>query len=362
MLLCFLAAMAALAAGESRFGTVGKTPEFAWHRFYNADWTWLESPANPRRLYTLAKLDRRSEPHLQWCRDASPILCRQRDPAAQRRRYDSIFAAERGPMARIFRHHNAINPSAPPPLYVTIGNEPNVYPYVEPEVYAETYKRYRDYLRDPAPAGLGCGHCRVLTGGILLYDPVPRSFLPGRWLRNAVGIPGYLEWTRRFLERLHALGGQVDVFDVHVYCGGLNLVPIPFLGTSLARWQADTSALDEFLAVARAAPGGAGKAAKVWIGEFGSLQPLHSEADLAGEMRAMVSRFRRLPAVERWFWFKHAGRDVKTSLAPLCGLYRNPGDTATRTLLGRTYLEMQREEQRENSRGSGAFAESGPGH
>lgn len=253
---------------DSRFGTVGKTSEFQWHRFYNAEWDNLQSPASPTRMYTLAKLDARTEPGLQWCETSVPAgLCFRNSQASQRSKYAEIFEYEKSKIPLIVSHHNTINPSNPPPLRFVIGNEPNMFPYVDPVVYAEIYKKYYDYIKGPAPSGLNCGHCYIHVGGILLFDPFPETFMVSdiigktvnvikdikTWVteKNEVTFYPYLDWTRRFLTGLRNLDGKVDVFDAHVYYGDFDISPLKTLGVTLTHWKSDPEALEKFISVAR---------------------------------------------------------------------------------------------------------------
>jgi hypothetical protein len=307
-------------------------------------------------------LEPRDEPGLEWCRVAAGA-CFQGSLAAQRAVYGRIFRYEKPRIAAILGHHR--QGESLPALRFVIGNEPNFYPYVDPGVFAEVYRRYRDYIREPEPAGLGCSACRVNAGGVLLVDPLGGASLAGAFLEGTLGLwsglrgwfgapveTGFLPyraWLARFLAALEAQGGRLDGLDVHVYAIDAKVTLFPGLGPPLLRLRADTAALDTVAAMLR----GCG-APPIWVGEFGSVHPFQSGEEVGRSMEALVAHFRRLPQVERWFWYAAAGTDPKFpggrirfggyawsfATGPQVGLYGDPADAKSRTPLGERYLRL----------------------
>jgi hypothetical protein len=261
----FVSAAHSQANIDSRFGTVGQSglgtaSLWQWWRGYNQDYNFISLPKDAKRLFTVGKLDDplRDLGVNDWCQPNTPGVDRvhpfncgrsSEPPFAQESRYDGILEWDKEGVRKIIRefskqYRQGLNSehgyNAATEIHFSIGNEPNWYPYVSPIAYARVYKAYYDFIKAPAPTGLGCASCRIHNGGILLanwrLDGVLSDILTGTvsvageltglpflWRMYKGGVEksdadlGYLEWTRRFLVELAHLHGTVDIFDAHAY-------------------------------------------------------------------------------------------------------------------------------------------------
>jgi hypothetical protein len=347
---------ASVAGTDPRFGTVGPgNGHWPWVRYYNEDFSALPDPPDPNRLYTVGKLDnpRRSTAGEDWCREGIGWLdCERSLEGAERHkeRYDRIFRHEQeGIRTLIGKFNLAYNGrkgpegyASGPSIHITVGNEPNWHPYVHPEAYAWVFERYHDFIK--GPGGLGCAACVVHTGGVLLLNPAaglaaartrPQSLaqpalqpLQGAILAGTLLLrlrPDYKAWTRRFLEALAVGGGRYDVFDIHAYD-----VDLDWNGIVLE--QSALDGLEGFMDLVRSAgcpgrrglgPCGEGAEDPVfWIDEFGLIRDRGGSSGTAlggsaprqepaaAVMEKYVRRFKALPAIRKWFWYKHHGMDA----------------------------------------------------
>lgn len=387
---------------DSRFGTVGPgNGHWPWVRYYNEDFAALPDPPDPNRLYTVGKLDnpaRRMDGE-DWCRGGSGWLDCERSLESEERhkeRYGRIFRHEQEGIRTLIRKFNlAYNGrnspegyASGPALHITVGNEPNWHPYVHPEAYAWAFRQYRDFIK--GPGGLGCAACVVHTGGVLLLDPLPRPApartrrqslaqpvlqpLQGALLAGALLLrlrPDYRDWTRRFLASLAADGGRYDVFDIHAYDVDLDW-------NGLALRQSSLDSLEGFLDLVRSAGcpgkdglgpcGEAGAGPEFWVDEFGLIRDrggrddgkgggtpgraAHRPEPAASVMESYVRRFKALPSIRKWFWYKHHGMDahfrdgwfarldLNGFVPERIGLCLDPACTRLDTL-GRKYLSLQ---------------------
>lgn len=359
---------------DHRFGTVGVTPDFPWWRNYNADHL-SASASYTTKMYTVGKLDDplRTMGTEDWCKaERSPQACfnDRPFPPEQARIYNNIFEYDKANIQSIILKYapSAYNYNGATTLHFAIGNEPNWFPYVEPAVYADIYKKYYDYIK--GPTGLNCQNCAVHTGGLFLgniitnnifFDALYASVRAFKYLvqgESSNQVMHYMAWHQVFLRRLEQLGAKVDIFNVHAYnlsTGDAPIDPVKNLNDFLYLTQGGEVKL-KYIAT-QGLPSGSytcydgnklhdsnGRfvmklddyspcrwGAKVldigteyfasrfpwsypnpviWVDEFGQLDPNGSSDDAKSVMNNVVSFLKGNAAFQKWFWYKATGNDT----------------------------------------------------
>lgn len=363
---------------DHRFGAVGWTPDFKWWRNYNEDYTDAHS-SYATKMYTVGKLND-GQRYINgrmtaedWCSDGDvdPRKCFNDRvyPSDQRRIYTNIFEYEKENIRTIISKYGTggspYNYNGSTTLHFTIGNEPNWYPYVDPVVYADIYKKYYDYIKGT----LNCSKCVIHNGGIFLGNPLDNALVLDfadeaysafRWVlgKRSTRVQHYLTWTRRFMARLDVLDARVDIFNVHPYNieimegtsnaeqnmnaflalirGGKTRFRYGTLNslTEGVYWCNDKNELRDskskfVLKLENDEPCAWGvKTVKVsnteyttssfpwyypnpvvWADEFGLLKNNASSAQSISAMNSLVAYFKGKPQVTKWFWYKTNGND-----------------------------------------------------
>ncbi|MDB5104804.1 MAG: hypothetical protein JWP91_2493 [Fibrobacteres bacterium] len=281
----FTSQAGAQALSDARFGTDGiNSNHWQWYRNYNQDYNDIQFPRDLKRLWTVGKLDDglRDLGFHDWCTDGVPFTPRihplncdreSEPPFAQQSRYEDILAWDKAGIRKLIKAYNIqvsglnteMGYNGAEKIHISIGNEPNWYPYVKPNAYARVFKEYYDFIKGPSPSGLACKACVIHNGGIILADFKPQGLVLDivSGLVSIAGEPltlmkrfyktgtaqdleglGYLGWTRMFLTELAHLGGSVDIFDAHAY--DIDIGPSDFLGHVV---ENPTSNLSKFISV-----------------------------------------------------------------------------------------------------------------
>jgi hypothetical protein len=289
----------AQALSDARFGTDGNNNNhWQWFRNYNQDYNDIQLPRDFKRLWTVGKLDDglRDLGFHDWCTDDVPLVPRvhplncdreSEPPFAQQSRYEKILEWDKDGIRRLIKTYNnqvsgkntEVGYNGAELIHISIGNEPNWYPYVKPNAYARVFKEYYDFIKGPTPNGLACQSCVIHNGGIILADFKPEGLILDvvSGLVSIAGEPltlmkrfyktgtaqdleglGYLGWTRMFLTELAHLGGKVDIFDAHAY--DIDIGPNEFLGHIV---ENPTGNLSKFIAVIKG-----GKVAEKYFTEY----------------------------------------------------------------------------------------------
>lgn len=241
---CLCAAFTGAAQANDKFGVVGSSPEFSWWRSYNADYDNINLPGldNKGRLWVVGKIDDNPQNEEAYGAGAVSAFPWMIDKDAQRAGYMRVFEREKVGVKKII--DECLKDPKMAEIHFAIGNEPNAFPYIDPEVYAEVFHAYRNYIK----RDLNCQKCIVHNGGILaadlwvIRDPLSAenatqelwSFLLAPTMKGLTWLAGgdvdmvgygpgkirlanYANYTRFFLQKLAAIGGSVDVFNVHLY-------------------------------------------------------------------------------------------------------------------------------------------------
>ena len=200
-----------------------------------------------------------------------------------------------------------------------IGNEPNVYPYMPPDLYADYYLRWRQEIlkavalvnRDRPPAQQI--RAQFMPAGLWVFEGLPPVILKALRVRVVVGPlvlwPGLTTDTRRYYgEFTKALGHEpaayVDVGNVHFY---------PYVHRHGAFGEGNLEAHLRALADLAAFVAEHSSTGRVWMTEMGNINPCDDRRTAKEVMAPMVTALLkdRVPQLERWYWFMASGDDSK---------------------------------------------------
>ncbi len=226
--------------------------------------------------------------------------------------------------------------------YWSIGYEPNWYPMLEPGQYAELYAKYYKLIKKLDPDARVMGPPILLTDAMKNFGDIAWLFIPGIFQGVLAGIEeefkdvinSYFKiadsktWYREFLDHLPE-DVKVDVNDFHVFPVRSDVQTIEwdslrFLMDDMATFMRNASGVDE-----------------VWVSEFGNIDRLRSEEQVAEMCRGFCQYFKsNTVGIKRWFWFLSQGHSpfYDIPFAP------NPPVTAlfnknlTLTQIGKAYL------------------------
>jgi hypothetical protein len=254
------------------------------------------------------------------------VLCEQL--AAEASRVDSLFAALK---------------ATPRTEHVfEVANEPNLYPYLSPRLYAWYYDRWHRLLVARAAAHGVSDRLRVMPAGLWLTRGLPASVLSVLRLAIAPPAADARDYYVRFLVALgEARAGRSGAFACEskpsfariptlkaiAYAAGaidianLHFYPWTHEGTSLPaptvaqRFAAHLADLASFATLAATHS----RTHRVWLTEAGNINPLPPEAMTASFVAPMCDGLEALSVpkggvIERWYWFKAIGEDPKFSL------------------------------------------------
>lgn len=347
MILNLAIAALGMLCSDSKFGVDGAARDFQWYRQYNGDYAYPPA-VDKRKFWTVGKID--ANPIVPWNGTFSSNLAHVR----------TIFAAEKGYVKNLV---DAARGAGEGEIHITIGNEPNVYPYMTPSDYAQAYKLYYDYIKGAGSGQLNCQECVIHNGAILLVRLTPSNTSLASLLIKASGqnIKNYQDWTQQFLSSLGSLGGKVDAFNVHLYDANLKVLEIKGAGIAndliagaLGSWKTDPlSAYPQFQQIARSA---GYSNTPVWVDEFGIMDNSATTQTKIASMTRMVDYFQSRPEIRKWFWYKVAGTDdklsgtasflkalgIRTAMDPTyTGLYESEAANAPLTPLGQAYLNLR---------------------
>ncbi len=348
MMLNLVVATLGLLCSDSKFGVDGVARDFQWYRQYNGDYAYPPA-TDKRKFWTVGKID--ANPLVPWTGTFSSSLSHLR----------TIFAAEKGHIRNLV---DAARNAGEGEIHISIGNEPNVYPYLTPSDYAQAYKMYYDYIKGAGEGQLDCQQCVVHNGAILLVRLTPSNTSLASLLIKASGqnVKNYEDWTRQFLSSLASLGGKVDMFNVHLYDANLKVLEIKGAGIAndliagaLGSWRTDPLvAYPRFFGIVQSF---GYTTPRVWVDEFGIMDNSAGTDSKIASMTRMVNYFQSRPEIRKWFWYKVAGTDdklsgtspflktlgIRTALDPTpTGLYESEATDAPLTPLGQAYLDLRR--------------------
>ncbi len=227
--------------------------------------------------------------------------------------------------------------------YWSVGYEPNWYPMLRPQQYAEFFLRYYQLIKSFDPSAKVLGPSIFLTEAVQGFDDIAWHFIPELFQTPFLGIRDEFKKLVRayfnmadsknwYLEFLRALPPEVkiDVNDFHVF-------PVNSASQEID-WDKLKSQLDEMALFMRQVSG----TDAVWVSEFGNIDYRRTEAEAAEMCRGFCEYFKANEVgIQRWFWFLSKGHSpfYDLPLAP------NPPITAllkrnnSLTEIGEAYLK-----------------------
>ena len=226
--------------------------------------------------------------------------------------------------------------------YWSIGYEPNWFPMLKPEQYAEFYVKYYRLIKIFNTTARIMGPSIFLTEAIEQPGEVAWLFIPEFFHGPLAGIENefknliksYFEladskaWYSEFINHLPT-DVKVDINDFHIYPMNADFQTVDwdslkFLMDDMAMFMQNVSLVDE-----------------VWISEFGNIDGRRSEAEVADLCRNFCQYFKsNTVGIQRWFWFLSHGHspfyDIPfTPNPPITALLKND---LTLTQIGYAYL------------------------
>ena len=214
------------------------------------------------------------------------------------------------------------------PVAFEIGNEPNIYLYMPPDLYAEYYLRWRNVIlealtvvnRERPPNEAIRPH--FMPAGLWIFEGLPPVILKLLRTRVAVGSvvvwPGIITDTRRYYQEfVEALGGDpaayIDIGNLHFY---------PYVHRYASFGEGDLDRHLAALAALAAYVAERSSTGRVWMTETGNINPYDDQRTADEVMTPMVSALlgNAVPQLDRWYWFMARGDDSKfDALDPLTG-------------------------------------------
>lgn len=191
------------------------------------------------------------------------------------------FKAEKGNFRQRLKTWCELNKKQPGDLVVAVGNEPNLYPYIPPEMYAKFFKMWRDWIKAVNP------EIRVMNGGFFVFEGYPKGVIK---CLNLAGIKHTEYYKNRFYAALKA-GDDPDVLNIHFYpwlVGGISKL------TALIKYV--QSVVAEYTI-------------PVQITEWGNINAI-SQSSTNIMVSQIVKAFKSMH-IEKAYYFKATGTDSK---------------------------------------------------
>ena len=215
-----------------------------------------------------------------------------------------------------------------------IGNEPNWFPIMRPERYAEIYSRYYNFIKSLDPSAT------CMIGGLFFKEAIenPRdivlSMIPlllgafreelATFVTNSLFETTTASWLETFYVALPA-PARVDIGNFHLY---------PMRAQSTAFDLAQVRPPLEALAASFRSHG----ASEVWITEMGNIDWRRNENEVAAICTQLSDYLKNNQAgIGRWFWSRSVGYDRRFDAIgrrPISALFADDG---TITAIGRAY-------------------------
>lgn len=174
---------------------------------------------------------------------------------------------------------------------IEIGNEPNIFPYMSPLLYAWYYKKWHDKVTEIMPDAV------FMNGGLWILYGLPNVILKNL---NLIKVTNYS--AKKYYKEVFTI---LRTFDEKYIPQILNLHFYPYIGryskhniAQHADWLKNTIlSLNDFYKKA------------VWLTEFGNINPLNSE-DTRNFVKSMMNEL-ETTGIRRWYYFRVAGTDSK---------------------------------------------------
>lgn len=212
------------------------------------------------------------------------------------------------------------------PIVFEVGNEPNVYPYVPPDLYAWYYLRWRNEIlravavvNDNRPREAPVS-AHFMPAGLWIFEGLPPVVLKALRARLRIGSlvlwPGIITDTARYYrEFVDALGGApalcIDVGNLHFY---------PYIHRYAAYGEGNLDQHLKMLARLAAYVAERSSTGRVWLTEMGNINPYDDRRTADDVLTPIVTALQgnAVPEIDRWYWFMASGDDSKfDTLDPL---------------------------------------------
>jgi len=213
--------------------------------------------------------------------------------------------------------------------YWEIGNEPNWFPLMRPEQYAEIYTRYYRHIK-----GLdSTAHC--LIGGLFLKEAIDNphevvaAMIPALFgtFRNELATFISASLFQTSTTAWHEAFRAALPPDVKVDIGNFHLYPMRAsdTGFEIAAVQSGIEAL--------AGSFTASGVEKIWVTEFGNIDWRRTEQEVAALCSDLSNYFKTNGlGIERWYWSRSMGYDKRFDAIgqkPISALLADDGQTLT---------------------------------
>ncbi|MFC1586440.1 T9SS type A sorting domain-containing protein [Fibrobacterota bacterium] len=233
----------------------------------------------------------------------------------------ALTAAESLQIVETMRREKAASPPITGTVW-TIGNEPNMFPSITPQEYAQIFTSYYNIIKNEDPAA------QVALGELFLYelDPDLRAAMERILEQEFEAMGGLADAALsdvkttlfgRFYQYTTGeyLATVLDALPASVTPDYITLHAYPFFETDAASMLAQlSSAAQTSLNAVLTVMAERNLTMPVWITEFGNIQPTLNAAQAAAQTDTMIQVFQGNASIEKWFYYKPTGMDDKLAL------------------------------------------------
>ena len=208
-------------------------------------------------------------------------------------------------------------------LYFEVGNEPNIFPYISPEMYAWYYQEWHQIISQTVEKwnqeSSSTLEAKIMPGGIIISHvvaPEMRKILSRGIVFKykdvdlvADGNMNTIEYWDIFIKTLGEKASHlINIVNLHTY-------PI------LTKEYSVEDSLKELSKVSHhilKTLDNNGKTKEIWLTEIGNLNPHTMEETINGFAKPILNflKDRKVPAITRWYWYKGRGVDPKLKVIP----------------------------------------------
>jgi len=180
-----------------------------------------------------------------------------------------------------------------------IANEPNLFPYMSPALYAVYYIKWWDYIKSAFP------NAKIMNGGLFVLDKLPDA-IKSNMKFLGITYHGAAEYYKTFIEVLKSVDEKYvpDYLNLHFY---------PYIHTN-GDYKVENHVLH--LSYIMKELKGLYKE-DVWLTEFGNINPLDSISTYT-LISTMVYKL-ELTNIKRWYFFHVRGMDSNLKLVKEVG-------------------------------------------
>lgn len=201
---------------------------------------------------------------------------------------DEQFVVEKNIVKESIENWKKFHGEEPP--IIEVANEPNLFPYVNPELYASYYMKWASYVRELSP------NCKLMNGGFFMSDDYPEFI---KRILKIVGIKNTYEYCKTFLKIVRKENPDLlpDILNLHLY---------PYIGEAFYCEKMDKS----FSSLKKYEEFGY----EIWLTETGNLNPYNMNGTYLFTKKLLDNL--ENSNVKRWYYFEAVGGDEKLELLP----------------------------------------------